>query len=81
MEIKVQIKLFFEENFMVEFENDFTDNDSFLENGIIDSTGILELVTFLEDNYKFKVEDDEVIPENLDSFNNLDSYINKKINV
>ncbi len=78
MEIKEQIKQFFEDNFMTEFEDDFADDDSFLENGIMDSTGVLELVLFLEENFEIKVEDDEVIPGNLDSLNNLESYLSKK---
>ena len=80
MDIKEQIKEFFEDNFMVDFEEDFNDEDSFLENGIIDSTGVLELVLFLEENFDFKVQDEEIIPENLDSFNNLQNYINSKNN-
>jgi len=44
MDIKEQIKHFFEENFMTEFDENFGDDDSFLENGIMDSTGVLELV-------------------------------------
>jgi len=80
MEIKEQIKEFFEDNFMAEFDDDFKDEDSFLENGIIDSTGVLELVLFLEENYNFKVADEEITPENLDSFYNLNKYINKKLN-
>ena len=76
MDIKEQIKHFFEENFMTEFDENFGDDDSFLENGIMDSTGVLELVLFLEENYEFKVEDEDIIPENLDSFTNLKKYIN-----
>lgn len=66
---------------MAEFENEFADDDSFLENGIIDSTGVLELVLFLEENYGFKVADEEITPENLDSFNNLLKYVNNKTNI
>ncbi len=80
MEIKEQIKQFFEDNFMTEFENDFSDDDSFLENGIMDSTGVLELVLFLEENFGFKVKDEDIIPENLDSFLNLQNYVNRKTN-
>lgn len=80
MEIKEEIKEFFEDNFMVDFEEDFNDEDSFLESGIIDSTGVLELVLFLEENYGFKVDDEEIIPENLDSFKNLQNYIENKKN-
>ena len=76
MDTKEQIKEFFEDNFMVDFEEDFNDEDSFLESGIIDSTGVLELVLFLEENFGFKVDDEEIIPENLDSFKKL--VLNRK---
>jgi acyl carrier protein len=56
----------------------FSDDDSFLEAGIIDSTGILELVTFLEERYGFQVEDNELIPENLDSVSRLGQYVRAK---
>ena len=80
MSVKQEIIDFFSENFMVEFEDDFEDDKSFLENGIIDSTGVLELVVFLEENYDIKVQDDEIIPENLDSFKNIEAYLSKKLN-
>ena len=80
MEYKEAIKEFFEDNFMVEFPPDFTDEDSFLENGIIDSTGVLELIMFLEERYEIKVEDDEVTPENLDSFLAIKNYLKLKHN-
>ena len=78
MDIKEEIKEFFEDNFMAEFDDDFGDDESFLDNGLIDSTGVLELVLFLEENYSFKVADEEITPENLDSFDNLIKYINTK---
>lgn len=80
MEFKQSIIDFFSENFMVEFDKDFDDKKSFLENGIIDSTGVLELVIFLEEKYGIKVLDDEIIPDNLDSFQNIQNYLNKKLN-
>jgi acyl carrier protein len=80
MEFKQNIQSFFEENFMVEFPQDFDDEDSFLENGIIDSTGVLELLMFLEETYNIKVEDNEVTPENLDSFLALNDFIKLKLN-
>jgi acyl carrier protein len=79
MEIKEQIKQFFEDNFMAEFEDGFNDASSFLEHGIIDSTGVLELVSFLEENFEIKIEDNELIPENLDSFSSIENFINTKI--
>jgi acyl carrier protein len=55
-----------------------TDTDSFFENDIIDSTGVLELVLFLEETFHFRVEDEEIIPENLDSICRLIAYVQSK---
>lgn len=67
------------ENFLFTSDSSGISKDtSFLEKGIIDSTGILEIVGFLEEKFGIKVEDSEIIPENLDSVNNISSYINKK---
>jgi len=55
-----------------------SDNDSFLEKGIIDSTGILELVSFVEENFEFEVKDEELVPENFDSITTLSEYIARK---
>ncbi len=51
---------------------------SFMETGLIDSTGVLELVSFVEEKYGFKVADDELVPENLDSVANLAAFVVKK---
>ena len=53
-------------------------DDSFLEKGIIDSTGVLELVSFIEETFNINVEDEELIPDNLDSLRKLTSYIKRK---
>ena len=53
----------------------FNDSDSLLELGIIDSTGILELLAHVEGAFSIHVEEEEIIPENLDSLNNLTGYI------
>jgi acyl carrier protein len=52
---------------------------SFIEGGVIDSTGILELITFIEDTFHFKIEDHEIIPENLDSISNVVAFIARKL--
>ncbi len=49
-----------------------------MEKGIIDSTGILEVITFIEEDFGIKVKDEEMIPENLDSINNLAAFIQRK---
>ncbi|MBE7451233.1 MAG: acyl carrier protein [Kofleriaceae bacterium] len=51
---------------------------SFMETGLIDSTGVLELVTFIEERYAIKVGDDELVPENLDSVANLAGFVVRK---
>jgi acyl carrier protein len=51
---------------------------SFMETGLIDSTGILELVGFVEDKYGIKVGDDELVPENLDSVQNIAAFVSRK---
>jgi acyl carrier protein len=71
-----EIRSFITENFMIgqnpaELKND----TSFLDNGIIDSLGVLELVSFIEDRFGVEVKDEELVPENLDSIKNLLSYI------
>ncbi|MCB1836473.1 MAG: acyl carrier protein [Alcanivoracaceae bacterium] len=54
------------------------DDASFLESGIIDSTGMMEVIFFLEESFSIRVEDEEMVPENLDSVNNLLRYIERK---
>lgn len=78
MEINFTIRNFIIENFLFEEDENLKEDTSFLENGIIDSTGILELVMFIEETYGINVDDDEIIPENLDSILNIATYIKRK---
>ena len=78
MELSGTIRQFIIENFLFEEDENLQEDSSFLENGIIDSTGILELVTFLEETFEITVEDEELIPENLDSIGNVVNYLQKK---
>lgn len=67
------------ENYL--FTNDqsaLANDDSFLDKGIIDSTGILEVIMFLEEEFGISVDDDEMVPENLDSVSNVVAFINRK---
>ena len=59
----------------------YDDETSFLENGIVDSTSVLELVFFVEEQYGISIKDSEIIPQNFDSIQNLSSYITRKIQV
>lgn len=79
MSYRETVRQFIVENFLFGEETKLEDDISFLENGIIDSTGILELIAFLEETYDIKVEDEELIPENLDSLNNVTAFIELKL--
>ena len=76
--ISTALRRFIQENFLFGAEPTFSDDDSFLEQGIIDSTGVLELVGFLESQYQIRIADEELVPENLDSIRNLIGFIERK---
>lgn len=76
---KTTIKNFIIENFLFGNDDGLKDDTSFLEEGIIDSTGVLELVTFMEEEFAINIDDEDLIPENLDSINNIAAYLEKKI--
>ena len=79
VDIKSSVKEFIIDNFFFgNTSESFEDDDSFLENGIIDSTGILELIEFIENKFDIKTENDELVPENLDSLNNVARFVQKK---
>jgi acyl carrier protein len=76
---KKELKTFILETFLFGDESGaFESSDSFMEKGIIDSTGVLELISFLEQNYGITVEDEEMIPANLDSIDNLVAFVQRK---
>ncbi len=73
------VRHFVVENFLFGDGESLKEDTSFLEKGIIDSTGILELVMFLEETYNIKIEDDELIPENLDNLTNIAQFLERKL--
>ncbi|MBD3868833.1 MAG: acyl carrier protein [Acidobacteria bacterium] len=77
--ITTQVKTFIVDNFLFGQGGDkITDDASLMDNGIVDSTGVLELVAFLEETWSIAVEDEELIPENLDTLGNITRFIQKK---
>ncbi|MFW5836147.1 MAG: acyl carrier protein [bacterium] len=77
--IKTKIRSFVVENFLFGTDDPtLTDDASFLETGVIDSTGILELISFVESEYGIKVEDAEMLPENLDSLSHISVFVARK---
>ena len=77
-DMKKQIRSFVVENFLFGNDEGLKNDTSFLDDGVIDSTGILELVNFLEEEFSISVDDEELIPENLDSIDNVVSYLERK---
>jgi acyl carrier protein len=76
--VRQEIRHFVVENFLFGQDQQLEDGTSFLENGIIDSTGVLELVAHLERVYGVKVKDDELVPDNLDSIEAIVAYLDRK---
>ncbi|OGO25491.1 MAG: acyl carrier protein [Chloroflexi bacterium RBG_16_52_11] len=79
MSIETQIKDYIARNLLFS-DNGFPYGDevSFLEEGIVDSIGVMELVAFVEENFSIKVDDLDVTPENFDSVNRMAAYIRRK---
>ena len=80
MSTKEKIRTFILKNYL--FTDDptvLTDDESFLKKGIIDSTGVLEVLEFLRVEFGVRVEDDEMIPDNLDSINRLTDFTARKL--
>ena len=74
------IRNYIVDNFLFGDDDGFDTETSFLENGIVDSTGIMELVEFIEKKFNLKVEDEELLPENFDSVQNIVNFLKEKIN-
>src|SRR5271169_2960061 len=76
---KAEIRNFIVENFLYGQDDGYLADDvSFLGRGIIDSTGILELVSFVEEKYGIFVNDEELVPDNFDSLDKLSTFITGK---
>jgi acyl carrier protein len=75
MLVRDRLRQFIRDTFYVE---DFADEDSFLANGIIDSRGVMQLVTFLEAEFGLRVDDADLLPENFDSVARLAAYVERR---
>ncbi len=77
---KQQIKKFILENFLFsDDESAIAEQDSLIRGGIIDSTGIHELIFFLEEEFKLSIVPDEMIPANFDSIQTVDAFVSRKL--
>jgi acyl carrier protein len=79
MDARARVRQFIIDNFLFEDNGSLTADMSFLENGIIDSTGVLELIAFLEGDFGIKVEDGDIVPENLDSLDRVAAFLERKL--
>jgi acyl carrier protein len=80
MPLNQELRQFVTDNFLFGKNNgSYADHDSFLDKGIIDSTGVLELVAFLDQHYGIHVQDHDLVPENLDSIDNLARFIGRQL--
>jgi acyl carrier protein len=75
------VRQFVVDTFLFGQRGDFNDQSSFLETGIVDSTGVLQVVAFLEQTFDFTVSDDELTPENLDSIDAISAFVARKSGV
>jgi acyl carrier protein len=78
MDLKAQIRAFITKNFYIPDGSTIPDEASLLDRGVIDSTGVFEVIGFIEDTFHLTVEDTEMIPENLDSIDRITAYIERK---
>lgn len=77
-ELKQQVRSFIESNFIVDPALGLKDDDSLLQLQIVDSTGFLELIHFIEDTFGVKVADDEMVPDNLETIDNIVRFVERK---
>jgi acyl carrier protein len=72
---KNQIRAFITSNFYVADPASLQDGDSLLDSGVIDSTGVMEVIAFIEETFGFDVEDMDILPENLDSIDRIAAFV------
>lgn len=77
--LRDRVRAFVGENFYVPDLAKLDDEGSLVESGIVDSTGILEVISFLEEEFHIQVENTEAVPANLDSIRNIVAFVGRKI--
>jgi len=73
-----RVRQFIETNFYIADKSQLLDETSLLEKGMVDSTGVMEIVAFLESDLGVKVDDTEILPENLDSIARIAAFVARK---
>jgi len=78
MSLQDDIRAFIVDSFLFGEDGGLRDDSSFLEEGVVDSTGIMQLVSFLQEQYLITIEDEELIPDNLDSIRKVARFVETK---
>lgn len=78
MDVKQRVRDFVISNFYVADPASLGDDASLLEGGIIDSTGVLEVIGFIEEDFGIAVQDTEILPDNLDSIQRIANFVERK---
>ena len=78
MQIRKRVRDYVAANFYVD-GGDLLDEESLLERGVIDSTGVMEIIQFIEREFGVQVSDEEIVPENLESIARIDAFVGRKI--
>jgi acyl carrier protein len=73
------VRRFIASDYLLGRDDGLSDDASFLDEGILDSTGVLQLIAYLEETYAITVENDEVVPDNLDSVNKIAAFLDRKL--
>lgn len=77
-DVKGAVRQFLLDNFAMGGGVTIADDTSFMESHILDSTGFIELITFIEETFGLAVDDEEMVPENFDSLLNIEGYVSRK---
>jgi acyl carrier protein len=81
-QIEQELRQFVVDNFLFgEGEGQFSNEDSFLEKGLVDSMGILTLVNFVQEKYAIAIADEELVPDNWDSVRRIAAFVQGKLSV
>jgi acyl carrier protein len=79
MSVEQQVRMYIRDNFLFDQNApDLSGSQSFLDMGLIDSTGVLEIILFIEETFGLKLDDNEVLPENLDSIDNIVRFVESR---
>lgn len=81
MDLHEQLRTYIADRFLFDASAKIEPDQSLMRSGILDSTGAMDLVMYLEDTFKIKVADSELVPQNLDSINNLAAFVQRKAGV